>query len=113
MSIINRTVFAELKQSVGEDFISELIDTFLADAPKLIAELHTTLSIGNADGFRRAAHSLKSTSANFGATQFSALAKELEMLGRAGTLDGATDLLVRLEAAYPQVANELTQLVKG
>ena len=39
MSVIDQLIFNELKQMSGDDFINELIDTFLEDAPKMIAEI--------------------------------------------------------------------------
>lgn len=43
----------------------------------------------DAKGLQIAAHSLKSGSAYIGAMRLSALAKELEMMGRSGALEGA------------------------
>jgi HPt (histidine-containing phosphotransfer) domain-containing protein len=90
---------------LGGEFasLSMLIDSFLEDAPKLLAELGQYVDGGNAAGVRRVAHSLKSNGADFGATTFTSLCKELEMMGKAGGLDGATGLFARLKAEYAQV----------
>jgi two-component system sensor histidine kinase/response regulator len=42
---------------------------------------------------RKAAHALKSSSANVGAEQLATLCRELEALGRKETVDGAKPLL--------------------
>jgi HPt (histidine-containing phosphotransfer) domain-containing protein len=105
--MIDNKVFAELKENVGADFIGELIDTYLTDAPHMVADMHQALATGDADGFRRAAHSLKSNSATFGAMTLSALAKELEMMGKSGTLEGAPGKLTQLEAEYKKAEEEL------
>lgn len=110
MSIIDPTVFKELKQMSGDDFINELIDTFLEDAPKMIAEIKSGFAANHADIFRRAAHSLKSNAATFGASQLSALAKELEMLGKENKLHETGDRLKSLDEAYASVRDELTGL---
>lgn len=107
---IDLNTFNELKQISGADFINELIDTFLDDTPKLIAQMKTALPANDADGFRRAAHSLKSNSATFGAMRLSGLAKELEMLGKQGKLGQAGKQLEALEQAYLSSANELKGL---
>ena len=39
MPVIDKTTFDELKEMSGDEFINELIDTFLEDAPKMIAEI--------------------------------------------------------------------------
>jgi histidine phosphotransfer protein HptB len=107
---IDANVFGELKANVGDDFIGELIDTFLGDAPRMLAEMHQALGAGDAETFRRAAHGLKSNGATFGATSFSALAKELEMIGKSGSLEGAPDKLTELETEYAQVRDSLEKL---
>jgi HPt (histidine-containing phosphotransfer) domain-containing protein len=110
MPVIDKITFDELKQMSGEDFINELIDTFLEDAPKMIAEIKSALAANNADTFRRAAHSMKSNAATFGASQLSALAKELEMLGKENKLNETGDRLKSLDEAYETVRSELTGL---
>lgn len=110
MTLINKETFDELKQMSGDDFINELIDTFLEDAPKMIAEIKSALDSNDADTFRRAAHSMKSNAATFGATDLSALAKELEMLGKENKLNETGDKLKSMEDAYASVRQELEDL---
>jgi HPt (histidine-containing phosphotransfer) domain-containing protein len=110
MPVIDKTTFNELKQMSGDDFINELIDTFLEDAPKMIAEIKSGLAANNADIFRRAAQSMKSNAATFGASQLAALAKELEMLGKENKLSETGGRLKALEEAYASVRDELKGL---
>ena len=42
MPVIDQKTFEELKQMSGDDFINELIDTFLEDAPKMISEIKSS-----------------------------------------------------------------------
>jgi histidine phosphotransfer protein HptB len=104
---IDMTAFEDLKAMSGPDFIGELIDTFLDDAPKLIKELQTALAKNDAEAFRRAAHSLKSNAATFGATHLSSLAKELEMLGKEYKLTEVGSRVAILEEVFRSVASEL------
>ena len=110
MPVIDKTTFDELKQMSGEDFINELIDTFLEDAPKMIAEIKSGFATNNVDSFRRAAHSMKSNAATFGASALAALTKELEMLGKENKLHETGDRLKSLDEAYESVRDELTGL---
>jgi HPt (histidine-containing phosphotransfer) domain-containing protein len=110
MPVIDKTTFDELKQMSGEDFINELIDTFLEDAPKLIDELKSALDANHADTFRRAAHSMKSNAATFGAGQLATMAKELEILGKENKLNETGDRLRALEEAFASVRDELRDL---
>ena len=107
---LDMTTFEELKEMSGADFIDELVDTFLEDAPKLINEMKTALEIKDAGTFRRAAHSLKSNSATFGATRLSALAKEMELLARENKLEEAGSRLASLQEAFQIVPEELKGL---
>jgi HPt (histidine-containing phosphotransfer) domain-containing protein len=85
------------------DVLAALIDTFLRDAPRLIDGATRGLQHGQADEVRRAAHTLKSNGATFGATSFSELSRELEALARSGALEGAAELIERVEAEYESV----------
>jgi len=107
---LDMTTFEELKQMSGADFIDELVDTFLEDSPKLVHEMKAALQSGDADSFRRAAHSLKSNSATFGATRLSELSRELEMLGRERRLSEAVPRLPAVEDALAAASAELKGL---
>lgn len=109
-SQIDMSTFEELKQNAGADFIDELIDTFLEDGPKLINQLKDALKAGDAEAFRRAAHSLKSNGATFGATQLSQLAKDLEVIGKELRLGETGDRLETLAGNFEMVAIELKGL---
>ncbi|MBI3738022.1 MAG: Hpt domain-containing protein [Chloroflexi bacterium] len=108
---IDRTTFENLKATTGADFIGELVNTYLEDAPNLIAQMHSALKVNNAEAFRRAAHSLKSNSATFGAGALSELAKELEMLGKENKLNEVGSRLKSVEEAFKVVSGELKGLV--
>ncbi len=81
---IDRAAFDRLTATMDTAFVAELIDTFLEDARGLIASLRRALAAADRDAFRRAAHSLKSTSESLGATDMATLARELETIGRSG-----------------------------
>ena len=109
-SVIDATTFENLKQMVGADFIVELINTFLDDASQLLQQLDTALKTNDAETFKRAAHSLKSNAASFGANELSAWARTLEMLGRENKLNEVGDGLKALEEAYQAAEQELKRM---
>jgi HPt (histidine-containing phosphotransfer) domain-containing protein len=109
MSTINLNTFNTLKETTGEDFIAELIDAFLSEAPGLITQMQSALASQDADAFRRAAHSMKSNAATFGAMELSTLAKELEGFGREKNLEIGNRLEV-LKTVFQQVAEQLEAL---
>ena len=107
---IDRAVFERLVANTGGPFVAELIDTFGEDARELLATLRRTLAATDRDAFRRAAHSLKSTAESLGATRLAALARELEVAARAGSLDGAGARIDRLTDHYERAASALGDL---
>ena len=109
MEIIDRSVLDELSESVGEDFVGELIDTFIEEAPGMFHEMQQAFSAGDVDSFRRAAHSLKTNAATFGATELAEKAKELEIMARENNLE-IGNKFEGLEDAYRQAVQALKGL---
>jgi HPt (histidine-containing phosphotransfer) domain-containing protein len=86
---IDRSVLARLADGVGGDteFVSELITQFTEDAPGLLAAARTGLDRDDAAEVRRAAHTLKSNAATFGAAGLADRSRDLEEAARRGTLE--------------------------
>jgi HPt (histidine-containing phosphotransfer) domain-containing protein len=99
-----------LRELGGDGFVVEVIDTFLSDAPALVAALRTTNEQGDREALRRAAHTLKSNGEIFGARRFSKLCRELEEHARSGELDGTAELLDRIEREYAALEQTLAAL---
>jgi len=106
---IDHSVVAGLSETVGEDFLEELIVTFLEEAPELFNEMEQALSAGDTDTFRRSAHSLKTNANTFGATELAEQAKELEYMARENDLN-VGDKLETLKESYEKAAEELRSL---
>lgn len=106
MPLIDQATFEELKQMSGADFINELIDAFLEDAPKMIRDMQTALAASDVESFRRNAHSLKSNANTFGAGELARQAKDLEMMARENNLE-VGNRLDSLKEAFQNVASEL------
>ncbi len=111
--VIDRAVYSELRDTTGAEFVAQLVDTFLEEGPGMLAELRGARADGNAERFRRAAHSLKSNGNTFGALKLAALAREFELKGL--DADPARDVagLAALEAEYARAAAELKILRNG
>ena len=112
-SVIDRAVYAELRATTGAEFVAELVDTFIEEGPGMLAELRAARAEGNAERFRRAAHSLKSNGRTFGAVKLTALARDLELKGL--DADPTRDVagFAGLEAEYARAADELKTLRNG
>jgi HPt (histidine-containing phosphotransfer) domain-containing protein len=110
---IDSATFEELKATAGAEFVRELVDTFLAEAPAMLDELRMALGAGDAGRFRRAAHSLKSNSNTFGALPLGVLARELELGGLGPTREAQHVALDALVHEYARVAEALTELKRA
>ncbi|HEY5313724.1 MAG TPA: response regulator, partial [Pirellulales bacterium] len=80
------------------ELLQEVGVLFLDEGPKLLAEVQQSIVAGNAAQLRRAAHTLKSSAAIFGARPTIEAAHALEILGQQGTLTTAPGLCAILEA---------------
>ncbi len=107
---IDRATFDALTETTGAEFVTELVDTFLQEAPAMLTELRRTLAAQDADTFRRTAHSLKSNSNTFGALTLGAMARDLELTGVAKVIERGGQPLDALEDEYVRVAAALTEL---
>ena len=107
--VLDEAALEDLLEMTGGDpaFLAEMIDTYVADAGELLATTRQALAAGDAQAVRRAAHSLKSNSATFGATALAGLCQDLEERGKTGALDGAAALVTRVETTFVEVAAAL------
>jgi PAS domain S-box-containing protein len=94
---VDGTALDSLREVGGDDFLGEVIDTFLADVPTLLETLRNALAEGDAAEVRRAAHTLKSNGATLGATDFAEVCRTLEQRAKDGRLEDAPGLVARIE----------------
>jgi HPt (histidine-containing phosphotransfer) domain-containing protein len=103
----------ELSPQGDSEFLRELIGIYLEDTPKQMTKLEEAISRHDADLVVRAAHTIKGSSGNFGATDFARLAQEMETCGKSGNLAAAAAALPKFKSSYAQVAAGLQQLAAG
>lgn len=96
-----------LQRPGGPNPLVKYIDLFLQHSPVLMSTLKAAISAGDIENSIRPAHSLKSDSANLGATSLSMYCKQLEEMCRLGTQTGALELFMEIEAEYQQVCARL------
>jgi HPt (histidine-containing phosphotransfer) domain-containing protein len=110
---VDAATLAELLETVGgdRDFLAELVETYRADCPSLFAELRAAVTNGDAPAARRAAHTLKSTSASMGALDLAAQCREIEAAAAGGDLAGLDERVDRAAATYEEVEAALRAAV--
>lgn len=104
---LDTAAYAELQDTMGADFAVELLETFLAEAPVMLEALRKAAASGDAEGFRRAAHSIKSNAGLFGATSLADMARGMEL---GGLPTAAPDAI---EAEFGRAGTALRGLLDG
>jgi CheY-like chemotaxis protein/HPt (histidine-containing phosphotransfer) domain-containing protein len=99
-------VLRALQKPGRPDVLTRVVDMFNLDAPRLLSAMRNAIAANDADALQRAAHTLKSTSANVGAMLLAAYCREIEQLARsadvaatAAPFDGAMEELDRVLVA--------------
>jgi GAF domain-containing protein/CheY-like chemotaxis protein len=106
---IDETVLTRLLAGTGGDaaFVADLIDQFVSESPALVEAARGGLESGDADGVRRAAHTLKSNAATFGAEDLADRSRRLEEAAKQGSLENGSLLLDAIVEALATVRTAL------
>lgn len=94
------------------ELYDEICDIFLDDAPEIVRRLKDAISSGEILVATRHAHSLKSVSANIGATAMSELAHHAEIAGRNSNLKAMGNHIPLIEQELAELLKELKQYIK-
>jgi two-component system, sensor histidine kinase and response regulator len=96
-------VLAGLRELGDAELVADLAVMFIGDAEFRLAALGEAVESGDAGSVERAAHTLKGSSGNMGATRMAAVCAELEEAGASGDLGRVPELLDRLEEEFGRV----------
>jgi HPt (histidine-containing phosphotransfer) domain-containing protein len=110
---IDKSAFDDLRAHTSDGFVAELVAAFMQEAPKMLADLRRGRDAADAELFRRAAHTLKSNSATFGAMELVGMARAMELGGLEA--DAASDhgAIDELEGAWHRAAAVLQEMARG
>jgi CheY-like chemotaxis protein len=98
-----------LKDLMGEDY-ERFLDLVLAKTEDLMKTLQEAVDGGDAGRLATAAHALKGSAGNLGATRLFELAGRLEQKGREGDSRDVAHLLEQAQCAQRKVSNDLRRL---
>ncbi|MBI5489634.1 MAG: response regulator [Deltaproteobacteria bacterium] len=114
--VLDPAAIRQLRNLLGDQAgqtLPALLGEFLSDGPRLLASQRQALAGGRAVELGRAAHSLKSVAATFGALALLAVQKELELLAKRGDLAEAEPLVARSEREFENVKEVLNRTELG
>lgn len=109
LNIIQTSYLRDLQQQFQKE-VPELIDIYLHDAKRKIANLHKALEEENYSNFIAAARELRLRSIDIGAIQFSYYCLQLEIVVQEMRLESVLKLTILLEEAFQVVHLALEQL---
>jgi two-component system sensor histidine kinase/response regulator len=94
------------------ELLRELAQVFLEEGPRLLGAVGAALAAGDGEQIWSAAHAVKGSVSNFGATAAVDAAARLEALGRDGRIAGAGPVGHELDAAVQDLRKSLAELVE-
>jgi two-component system, sensor histidine kinase and response regulator len=100
----------QLDPDGNDRLLARLIALYRDDSSQLLADIDNAMKLGDSESVARAAHTLKSSSANLGATNVAALARQIEHLARGGDLSDLPSSLTKLRAQRTVALSELEAL---
>jgi len=107
--LLDREVIDELRE-IMEDEFAPLVRSFLLTAPEQMEDIRSALIDGDCERMILPAHSLKSGSANLGASRLSEYARQLEQAARSGRKEDLANGVGLLESAWQQTRQALERL---
>ncbi len=108
---LDDATIANLLEAIGDDadFLTEVIDTYVAGAVDLLATMQRAVAAGSAADLAWAAHDLKSSSSNLGGLSLAAVCQALESGARMGNLAGAAERVALADQEYQRVRGALAE----
>jgi len=104
-AVLDPAAFAHLLEITGDDleFVDELVDTYFDDAVVQLEAMRQAAEKDDAEALVRPAHSLKSSSANVGASTLSEACRSLEADGRTGVVPDVAVRVADCERMFAEV----------
>lgn len=115
MEILDSRSIDQLQELIGgnEGELHELIQLYLVESREIISNMDDALKTENLELLRRSAHSLKSSSQDFGAIRLSQLNASLESGCRDYWPESAGSLIRQITETFMQVDKALNDYLSG
>jgi HPt (histidine-containing phosphotransfer) domain-containing protein len=104
---------ARLRRFGGDKLLREMIGLYLTAAPERLAAAKAGVASGDRSAAELALHSLKSSSAQLGATLVGKLSERGEVIARAGSLDGVGEIITEMETELARATSWLERVRDG
>ncbi len=109
---LNMAALNELKEVMEDDF-NLLVDTYISDSIKRVADIKEAFKQADADRLSKAAHGLKGSCSNIGATCLYEICKEIEVFARNNELQKTESFVNSLDSEFVAVSSMLAAFIKA
>lgn len=99
---IREAALDQLRNSFRVDAVRGIVESYVSSVAPLLAELHGAVAGGKAKDVERIGHTLKSTGVRLGAQTIERLGREIEEIGRTGSMEGVAAKLSLAEKEWPR-----------
>jgi PAS domain S-box-containing protein len=106
--VLDRQVLDQLSTLLKPERLARAINFYLVESPKLIQKMKQAAAANDAPEIVRSAHSLKSSSANLGASALSRYCGDIEASARRADAEEACKIFAKIETEYGCVQTALT-----
>lgn len=110
--VIDPEALERLREWGGDKLAAQMVRLFLKNSGARMDQIRDGVGRGDPDEAERGAHSLKSSAANIGAETLRTLATRIESAALEQNVEGMSDILPHLEAAYTTVMTTLESMAK-
>jgi HPt (histidine-containing phosphotransfer) domain-containing protein len=108
VSVIDEHALNRIR-AVQPELVEKVINIYSKDAPQLMTAISDAIAQSDPEALKKAAHTLKSSSANVGAVTLAELCKTLEMMGREKAIEKADEVAGKLSGEYSRVLAALNK----
>lgn len=114
-TILDLEVLNSLRKLAGskaQEFLAKIVNQYYEDVPQRLQAIAQALAAKDTEALRKAAHGLRSGSANLGVVNLAEYCKKLENMARAGKIPENPEIISELEARYVQAQTALQEVIK-
>lgn len=101
-NLLDLRAYSEMKE-IMEEVLPELLKTFIDYMPGLLNDLNKAIAENEPDQLFGISHRMKSSCNSLGALGVARTCESIEMIGRAGNTDGASELSGQLKEELGEV----------
>ncbi|MDJ0910662.1 MAG: response regulator [Woeseiaceae bacterium] len=103
---------AELDPDNTDNLVMSVVTAYLESAENLVGEIEAGAEAGDAEAVARAAHGLKSSSANVGAKRLAKLSSVIELSTRGGDIAAVEEEIAQVRGEYTLVVAALEKVLE-